>query len=60
MPQIFKRTTNAISRLTIFGSVFVVIAVSWGWASVVYSPYVTGERIPLDQPVPFSHAHHVG
>src|SRR3954462_9919179 len=60
MPQIFKRTTNAISRLTIFGGVFVVAAVAWGWASVVYSPFVTSERIPLDQPVPFSHEHHVG
>src|SRR5438067_1822267 len=60
MPQIFKRSTNAISRLTIFGGIFVVAAVAWGWASVVYSPFVTGERIPLDQPVPFSHAHHAG
>src|SRR5215831_21407946 len=60
MPQIFKRTTNALSRLTIFGSVFAVAAVAWGWASVIYSPYTTSERIPLDQPVPFSHQHHVG
>ena len=60
MPQIFKRTTNAISRLTIFGGVFIVGAVAWAWATAVWSPYVTAERIPLDQPVPFSHAHHVG
>jgi len=60
MPQIFKRTTNAISRLTIFGGVFIVGAVAWAWATAVWSPYVTAERIPLDQPVPFSHEHHVG
>jgi len=60
MPQIFKRPTNAISRLTIFGGVFVVAAVAWGWASVVYSPFVSGEWTPFDQPVPFSHEHHAG
>jgi len=60
MPQIFKRTTNAISRLTIFGGDFIVGAVAWAWATAVWSPYVTAERIPLDQPLPFSHEHHVG
>jgi hypothetical protein len=60
MPQIFKKTINAISRLTIFGGIFAVVAVIWAWAAAVRSPYVSEERIPLDQPVPFSHEHHVG
>lgn len=32
----------------------------WAWNAVYWSPYTTRVRIPRDQPVPFSHAHHVG
>jgi hypothetical protein len=59
MAQIFRRSANAISRLTIFGSIFVLGAVAWAWATVDWSPYVTDEKIPQEQPVPFSHQHHV-
>ncbi len=59
MPQIFNRTINAISRLTIFGGIFAVVVVTWGWAEVITSGYFTEEKIPVEQPVPFSHEHHV-
>jgi len=59
MPQIFNRTINAISRLTIFGGIFAVILVTWGWAEIITSRYFTEEKIPQEQPVPFSHRHHV-
>ena len=59
MPQIFNRTINAISRLTLFGGIFAVALVTWGWAELITSRYFTQEKIPVEQPVPFSHRHHV-
>jgi hypothetical protein len=59
MPQIFNRTINAISRLTLFGGIFAVGIVTWGWAELITSRYFTEEKIPVEQPVPFSHRHHV-
>jgi hypothetical protein len=59
VPQIFHCSFNTISRVSIFGSVFLVAGV--GWAAYVFyrSPYVTNAHIAYVQPVPFSHAHHV-
>lgn len=60
MPQIFHPSTNTLSRVSIFGAVFVFGAGLWIAAEVNRSPYVTGAGVARDQPVPFSHAHHVG
>jgi Cytochrome c7 and related cytochrome c len=60
MPQIFHRSFNTFSRLSIFGSVFILAGIGWGWDRFVRSDYVTGVRVFRDQPVPFSHQHHVG
>src|ERR1700684_196652 len=59
MPQIFHRSTNTMSRVTIFGAVFVVAALSWMAMEVQRSPYVTYAGVRKPQPVPFSHQHHV-
>ena len=60
MPQIFHRSFNTISRVMIFGAVFIAAGLCW-FAAVIYrSSYVTESHIALVQPVPFSHAHHVG
>src|SRR5437868_5374227 len=59
MAQIFHRSTNSISRATIFGAVFVVAALFWAAAQVQRSPYVTYAGVVRPQPVPFSHQHHV-
>jgi hypothetical protein len=57
--QTFHRSTNTISRATIYGAIFVVAALAWGLNEFQRSPYITyaGEARP--QPVPFSHQHHV-
>src|SRR5512146_2866328 len=60
MAQIFHRSTNTISRVTIFGAVFVVAAFFWGVAQLQRSPYTTFRAVARMQPVPFSHQHHVG
>jgi hypothetical protein len=57
--QIFHRSTNTISRATIFGTIFIVAVVLWGCIQWQRSPYVTYAKVVRPQPVPFSHQHHV-
>ena len=59
MSQIFHRSTNTLSRATIFGAVFVVAALGWVAMEVQRSPYITYAGVRKPQPVPFSHQHHV-
>jgi hypothetical protein len=59
MSQIFHRSTNTLSRATIFGAVFVIAALGWIAYEVQGSPYVTYAGVRKPQPVPFSHQHHV-
>ena len=57
--QIFHRSTNTISRATIYGAIFVVAALFWAAAEIQRSPYVTYAGVARPQPAPFSHQHHV-
>ena len=57
--QIFHRSTNTISRATIFGAIFVIAMLFWAAAEVQRSPYVTYAGVARPQPAPFSHQHHV-
>jgi hypothetical protein len=57
--QIFHRSTNTISRATIFGAVFLIAIVLWACIQFQRSPYVTYAKVARPQPVPFSHQHHV-
>jgi len=59
MSQIFHRSTNTLSRATIFGAVFVIAALSWVAMELQRSPYLTYAGVRKPQPVPFSHQHHV-
>ena len=58
--QIFHRSTNTISRVSVFGAVFFVAFLGWLMDAVNRSPYVTQQHVARVQPVQFSHAHHVG
>jgi len=60
MSQIFHHSTNTLSRLSIFGGIFIVAFLVWAWAELNASTYATRARVPIQQPVPFSHEHHVG
>jgi hypothetical protein len=60
MPQFFPRAANSIVRLLLFGLVIAVALTLWLLATGVQSPYQTREDVPRQQPVPFSHEHHVG
>src|SRR5438093_1660375 len=59
MAQIFHRSTNTLSRVTIYAAVFIVAGLTWALMAVNRGPYNTGEGVILRQPVPFSHEHHV-
>ncbi|HUO34811.1 MAG TPA: cytochrome c3 family protein [Candidatus Acidoferrum sp.] len=60
MAQIFHRSTNLISRVSIFGGLFFVAALGAALYLIELSPYYTTVGEAPEQPVPFSHRHHVG
>ena len=60
MSQIFHHSTNTLSRLSIFGGIFIIAFLVWAWAELNASTYATRAKVPVEQPVPFSHEHHVG
>lgn len=59
MPQIFHPSTNTLSRASIFGAAFIVAAIGWVLSVVYRSAYMTQVGVVREQPVPFSHEHHV-
>ncbi len=58
--QIFHHSTNTIAKVSIFGGLFIVAASLWVLAEINRSSYNTGQYIEVQQPVQFSHKHHVG
>lgn len=60
MSQIFHRSTNTISRVSIFGALFLIAGGLYGLNLVNRSSYVTQQDVAREQPIPFSHKHHVG
>jgi hypothetical protein len=59
MPQIFPRSANDAARISILAGIFLLGGLVWLGALMHKSGYRTGEGVYLDQPVPFSHEHHV-
>jgi len=59
MPQIFHPSFNTLSKVSIFGAVFFLGAAVWAWDRMLRSPYTTQVDVAREQPVPFSHKHHV-
>ena len=60
MAQIFSGAANTIARFTLWGFAAAVGLAMWVGAMIVRSPYETRQEEPREQPVPFSHEHHVG
>jgi hypothetical protein len=59
MAQVFHRSSNVLAKVSIFGAVFILAGIGWAVGAFVRSPYMTGVGVPIQQPVPFSHKHHV-
>src|SRR5437899_6606297 len=60
MAQIFHRSTNFIARFSVFSALFLVGIALVAVLAVARSPYMTRQNITREQPVQFSHKHHVG
>jgi hypothetical protein len=58
MSQVFHPSTNTISKVSIFGAVFLA-GLGWLVLQIARSSYVTQAHVARPQPVPFSHKHHV-
>lgn len=59
MSQIFHPSTNTFSKLSIFGALFLLAALLWLVGILNRSAYVTEAGVVREQPVQFSHEHHV-
>lgn len=60
MSQIFHRSTNVIARVSIFGAIVFIALLLFLMAEYQRSSYNTQAFVPIEQPVQFSHKHHVG
>ena len=60
MSQIFHRSANSFARISIFGAVFMLAFLGWIAFEIDRSPWQTRQAQIREQPVPFSHVHHVG
>jgi hypothetical protein len=60
MSQLFHPSANGLSRLSLFGIAAALALVAWSLYTLNSSSYATGETVAREQPVQFSHKHHVG
>ena len=60
MAQVFPRSANALARVTAVSAVIAPLALFGVLFFFERSPYVTQAGVPVEQPIPFSHKHHVG
>lgn len=60
MGQYFSRSANTFARFSILGLVSGLVVVLGLCYLIVRSPYEIMQNVPREQPVPFSHEHHVG
>ena len=59
MAQIFDRSSNALARMSLILTGLIVIALGLTLDELQRSPWVTRQGQRADQPIPFSHKHHV-
>jgi hypothetical protein len=59
MAQVFHPVMNTVAKASIFGGAFIAAFLVWAAAEWYVSPYFTQVDVPREQPVQFSHEHHV-
>jgi hypothetical protein len=57
--QVFGPSATSVARFTLIGGIFGLGLLFGALELYVRSPYVTAVGQPVEQPVPFSHKHHV-
>lgn len=60
MSQIFPRSANALARSSLFGVIALVLFLGWLVVTLMRSSWATKQFEFVEQPIQFSHAHHVG
>jgi hypothetical protein len=60
MAQVFTKSANAFARSSLVAGLLLVAGAGAGLWVLARSGYVTRQGLVLEQPVPFSHDHHVG
>ncbi len=60
MSQLFQERANSLARVAIVGGLALVTLTCATLFGFARSSFWTEVEVPIDQPVPFSHQHHVG
>ncbi len=60
MAQIFHASANSLAKISIVAVVLTLSATVWAAYKLNAGSFTTGVEVARDQPVPFSHKHHVG
>jgi hypothetical protein len=60
MAQIFRPGANTIAKASLAGVVLGIAGLAWAVTEFNTSSYNFRTEVPREQPVPFSHKHHVG
>lgn len=59
MAQLFKPSANVLAKLSLMLGGILPLGIFYAGSTASRSPANTKVNVPLDQPVPFSHKHHV-
>ena len=60
MSQIFRPSANQLARTSLVGALLLVALLGASAYGLMRSDFVTGANTNIEQPIQFSHAHHVG
>ncbi len=60
MAQVFRPSANTLSKASVIAIILLLGVLGWFANILARSDYVTDVGLPQEQPVPFSHKHHVG
>ncbi len=60
MSQLFPRKANALAKSSIFGGLGLALVAGWIVMMLMRSSWLTRQHETVEQPVQFSHLHHVG
>jgi hypothetical protein len=60
MAQVFHRSSNSFARVSIATALLLLAGLVWSAYKINAGAFITDVNVAKDQPVPFSHKHHVG